>query len=182
MSVDLNDGESRAFDADRPLEPVGVGGASSQMVGGQVARVVVAGASTDSVEELLLAVARGDQEAFVALESRMAGLVRVNVRRVLRDGARGEAATEKTFAEVLEDAIHFDPHRDSAQTWLLTRAHQRAMDELRAVDGTDRPPNAMSSRSVSATPVKPDEISERGRRSWWSPHGAPSSPTNKEHS
>jgi hypothetical protein len=182
MSVDLLFGESPALDAERPIEAVGVGGASSQVVGGHVARVVVAGGSTDTVEALLLSVARGDQEAFVALESRMAGLVRVNVRRVLRDGARCEAATEQTFAGVLEDGIHFDPHRDSAQTWLLARAHQRAMDELRSAGGTEDRLTAMSSRSVPATPVKPDEASERGRRSWWSPHGAPSSPTTKEHS
>ena len=98
MSVDLLFGASPALDAERPIEAVGVGGASSQVVGGHVARVVVAGGSTDTVEALLLSVARGDQEAFVALESRMAGLVRVNVRRVLRDGARCEAATEQTFA------------------------------------------------------------------------------------
>ena len=183
MSVDQIGEQSPlpAFDVDRPIEAVRVGDASSQVVGGKPPRVV-AGGATGTVEALLLSVARGDQEAFVALESRMAGLVRVNVRRVLRDGARCEAATEQTFAGVLEDAIHFDPHRDSAQTWLLTRAHQRAMDELRSADGTEDRLTAMSSLSVPATPVKPDEASERGRRSWWSPQGAPSPPTTKEHS
>ena len=151
MSVELVYGQSPAFGADRPIEAARVGDASSQVVGGQVARDVVAGGSTDTVEALLLSVARGDQEAFIALERRMAGLVRVNVRRVLRDGARSEAVTEKAFAEVLEDAIRFDPHRDSAQTWLLTRAHQRAMDELRAVDGANGPLTATSSQSVSVS-------------------------------
>jgi hypothetical protein len=51
----------------------------------------------------------------------------------------------------LEDAVHFDPHRDSAQTWLLTRVHQRAMDELRSVDGTDDPLTAMIEPSASVS-------------------------------
>jgi len=138
VSVDLIYGQSPlpAVDVDRPIEAVRVGDASSQVVGGKRPRVV-AGGSTGTVEALLLSVARGDQEAFVALQSRMTGLVRVNVRRVLRDAPRSEAVTQRALAEVLEDAIHFDPHQGSAQTWLLTRAHQRAMDELRSVYGTD---------------------------------------------
>jgi hypothetical protein len=151
MSVELIYGESPAVDVGRPVAAARVGDPAAQVVGGQVARDVVAGGSTDTVEALLLSVARGDHEAYVALERRMAGLVRVNVRRVLRDGARSDAVTEKTFAEVLEDAIRFDPHRDSAQTWLLTRAHQRAMDELRAVDGANGPLTSMSRQSVSVS-------------------------------
>lgn len=116
------------------------------------ARDVGTGGPTDTVEALLLSVARGNQEAFVALQTRMAGLVRVNVRRVLRDASRSEAVTQETFAEALEDAIHFDPHRDSAETWLLTRAYQHAMDGLRSVDGTDDPRTAMSIGSASVTP------------------------------
>jgi RNA polymerase sigma-70 factor, ECF subfamily len=151
MSVELIYGESPAFGAGRPVAAARVGDPAAQVVGGQVAQDVVAGGSTDTVEALLLSVASGDHEAYVALERRMAGLVRVNVRRVLRDGARSEAVTEKTFAEVLEDAIRFDPHRDSAQTWLLTRAHQRAMDELRAVDGTADPLTSISRQSASVS-------------------------------
>lgn len=139
MSVDQIDDQSPlpACDVDRPIEAMRIGDVSSQVGGGQPPSVGVTGGSTDTVEALLLSIARGNQEAFVALHSRMAGLVRVNVRRVLRDARRSEAVTQRIFAEVLEDAIHFDPHRDSAQTWLLTRTHQRAMDGLRSVDATD---------------------------------------------
>jgi hypothetical protein len=151
MSFDLIYGQSPTFGVDRPGEAVRVRDASSQVVGGQLPRAVVEGGTTDTVAALLLSVAPGNQEAFIALERRMAGLVHVNVRRVLRDGSRSAAVTEKTFAQVLEDAIHFDPHRDSAQIWLLTRAHQRAMDELRSVDGTAARLTAMSRRSASVS-------------------------------
>lgn len=109
--------------------------ASSQVPGGHVPRVVVTGGFADTVEALLLSVARGDQAAFAALQRLTAGLVRVNVRRVLRDASRSEAVTQETFAEVLEEATHFDPHRDDAETWLLTRAHQHAVEGLDATGG-----------------------------------------------
>lgn len=90
---------------------------------------------TEPIEALLRAVADGDREALAALERRLTGLVRVNIRRVLRDAACVDAMTQQFFAEVLQDLATFDPTRDSAQSWLLTRAHQRATDGL-AVAGT----------------------------------------------
>lgn len=134
---------------------------SVELVGGQLPPAVIVGGSTGTIEELLLSVAGGDQEAFVALQSRIAGLVRVNVRRVLRDASRCEAVTQETFAEVLEDAISFDPHLGSAQTWLLTRAHQHAMGELRSqamneprtVDATHDPHPARVDLTASALPA-----------------------------
>ena len=127
-----------AFDVEHPVEAVRASDALSQTVDGELPRVVIlTGVATKTVEALLLSVAGGNQEAFVALQSRMAGLVRVNVRRVLRDASRSEAVTQETFAEVLEHATDFDPQRDSAETWLLARAHRHAMDGLRSVDGMD---------------------------------------------
>lgn len=103
----------------------------------------------DTVEELLLSIARGSPEALAALQTRMAGLVRVNVRRVLRDASRCEAITTTTFAELLEDAVDFDPGKHNAQTWLLTRAHQHAMDGLEAVAGT----SGLQDRKTETTPT-----------------------------
>ena len=132
MSVELIRGKppTSAFDTEPPIEAARVRDASSQVAGGHLPPAVVSEVSPDPIEVLLLAVARGDHEAFTALQSRISGLVRVNVRRVLRDVSRSEAVTQATFAEILEDAISFDPHLGDAQTWLLTRAHQHAIDEL----------------------------------------------------
>lgn len=100
---------------------------------------------------LLLSAAHGDQEAFVSLQSRMAGLVWLNIRRVLRDASRSEAAIEETFAEVREAAVHSDPHRSSAETWLLTLAHQHAMDGPRSIDNTADPHHTQIARSASVS-------------------------------
>ena len=94
------------------------------------ARVPTGGGPTSTLHELLLAVASGDQEAFAVLERRIGGLVRVNIRRVLRDASRSDAVTQAFFAEVPRDASEFDPDRDNAQVWLLTRAYLRAMSGL----------------------------------------------------
>lgn len=114
--------------------------ASSQEPDEGLPRVLIlASVATDTVDTLLLSVAHGDEAAFVALRDRLTGLVLVNVRRVLRDAARSQAVTEETFAELLRDAVEFDPQRDNAQTWLLTRAHQHAMERLLAVDAVNEP-------------------------------------------
>ena len=133
---------------------------SVELVDGPLPRNV-AGRTADPVEALLLSVAAGDPEAFVALQNRIAGLVRVNVRRILRDASRSEAVTQQTFADVLEAATSFDPHLGDAQTWLLTRAHQHAMDELRSqtmdqphpADTTHDPRPARIDHSATALPA-----------------------------
>ena len=145
MSVDLIYGQpsAPAVDVDHPAGAVAAGDAASQTVGGQLPPVVVvAGGSPGTVEALLSAAAHGDHAALAALKARMAGLVRVNVWRVLHDASRSEAVTEETFAGLLEGAVHFDPHHDNAQSWLLTRAHQHARNGLQPVDDTNDPPAA----------------------------------------
>lgn len=96
--------------------------------------MVLVATAPDKLELLLLAVGRGNHEAFEAFHGRMAGLVRANVRRILREASRAEAVTQQLFTELVRDAVDFDPDQDSAVTWLLMRAHQRAMDELGSVD------------------------------------------------
>ena len=145
MSVDLIENYSPAPDReiDKPVENGKAGTGSPSLDAGALPQVVVnAVVATDAVEAQLLLVAQGDLEALAALQVRMAGLVRVNVRRVLRDASRTEAITETIFAGLLEDAACFDPARDDAQTWMLMRAHQHALDGLRSADGAAHPSSA----------------------------------------
>lgn len=137
--------------ADRPVPPPAVREELPRVV-------IVSGGPAEVVGDLLLAVARGDREAFIALESRMGGLVRVNIRRVLRDASRSDAVTQEFFAEVLRDAVTFDPDRESPQAWLLTRAHQRALDGFAA--DTLQVVNGPSSRPRSTDPAD-DALGDR---------------------
>lgn len=93
-------------------------------------------------EGLLLAVARGDHDAFEALYDRFAANVFGVVRRTLRDPSQSEEVTQEVFVELWRQAARFDPERGRASTWILTFAHRRAVDRVRAEqsrrDRTDR--------------------------------------------
>lgn len=85
-----------------------------------------------SAEELLTAVARGDEAAFGALYDQLAGLVHGVVRQVVRDPAQSEEVTQEVFVEIWRTATRFDARRGSARTWAVTMAHRRAVDRVRS--------------------------------------------------
>lgn len=115
------------------------------------------GQPADSDEDLLLKVARGDQAAFATLFDRFSGLVFGVVRRVVRDPSQSEEVAQEVLVEVWRTATRFDPGRGSAQTWILTMAHRRAIDRVRSEqasrDRTDRIGQREQSRAF-------DEVSE----------------------
>lgn len=90
----------------------------------------VAAVVTD--EDVLAAVARGDRAAFAELYDRSASLVYGVVKRVIRDPAQSEEVAQEVMLELWRTASRFDPLRGSAQTWLLTVAHRRAIDRVRS--------------------------------------------------
>lgn len=87
---------------------------------------------SSDLDELLRQVARGDTQAFAAVydltKSRVFGLV----IRVLRDAGYSEETTQEIYLEVWRSASDYDPSRGSALSWLLTMAHRRAIDRVRA--------------------------------------------------
>lgn len=88
------------------------------------------GTTTDG--ELLLRVARGDQAAFADLFDRYSGLAYGVIKRVVRDPAQSEEVAQEVLVEVWRTASRFDPDRGTAQTWILTMAHRRAIDRVRS--------------------------------------------------
>ena len=114
--------------------------------------------SPASEDDLLLATARGDQEAFAALYERLAPRVHGIVRRVVRDPAQSEEVSQEVFVEIWRTAVRFDPDRGTARSWALTMAHRRAIDRVRseqsARDRTERSAHGQHGRDF-------DEVSER---------------------
>lgn len=81
---------------------------------------------------LLCAVADGDRAAFDGLYRLLRPRVFRLARRVLRDAALAEETTQEVLLEVWLTAGRFDACRATATTWVLTIAHRRAIDRLRA--------------------------------------------------
>lgn len=92
----------------------------------------VRGSAAPTDDELLLAVAAGDREAFSALYDRYAGTVHGVIHAVVRDPSQSEEVTQEVFVEVWRLAARFDTDRGAARTWLLTMAHRRAIDRVRS--------------------------------------------------
>jgi RNA polymerase sigma-70 factor (ECF subfamily) len=95
--------------------------------------------SVDHIGELLQQVASGDQQAFARvydlLSSRVFGLI----LRVLVDRSQSEEVLQEVFLEVWQSASVFAPNRGQGRSWILTIAHRRAVDRVRASQAsTDR--------------------------------------------
>jgi RNA polymerase sigma-70 factor (ECF subfamily) len=85
-----------------------------------------------SLNDLLAQVAEGDQSAFAALYDQTASRVLGLVRRLLKDFAQSEEVTQEIFVEIWRNSKRYDPNKGSALTWILTMAHRRAVDRIRA--------------------------------------------------
>lgn len=93
-------------------------------------RKSVKGEASDA--QLMQRVALGDQEAFTRLYDRFADRVFGLIRRVVRDPSQSEEVAQEAFLEAWRQATRYDESKGSVASWLLTLAHRRAVDRVRA--------------------------------------------------
>ncbi|MEV6211503.1 sigma-70 family RNA polymerase sigma factor [Kitasatospora sp. NPDC051914] len=110
------------------------------------------------LKELVAQVAFGDQDAFSRLYDAVAGPVFGLVRRVLRDPAQSEEVTQEVMLEVWRTAARYQPERGEVMSWVLTMAHRRAVDRVRAVQAAADRDQRVAARSH--TPAF-DEVAEQ---------------------
>ncbi|WP_433548449.1 sigma-70 family RNA polymerase sigma factor [Streptomyces sp. CA-294286] len=114
--------------------------------------------SGPDLQELIGQVARGDQDAFGRVYDLVSGPVLGLIRSVLRDPAQSEEVAQEVLVEVWRTAARFQPARGSGMTWVLTLAHRRAVDRVRAAQAsTDREQRAAL---LDRTPAF-DEVTEQ---------------------
>ncbi|MGV0813608.1 ECF RNA polymerase sigma factor SigK [Mycolicibacterium boenickei] len=83
-------------------------------------------------------VARGDAEAFAGLYDATSARVYGLIIRILRDPGYSEETTQDVYAQVWRSAADYDPQQGSALAWLMTLAHRRAVDRVRAEVASSR--------------------------------------------
>ncbi len=104
---------------------------------------------------LLAQVARGDHLAYELVYDRLAGPVYGVARKVLRDSAQSEEVAQEVMLDVWRSAARYDPARGSAVAWVMTIAHRRAVDRVRAE-------NASTAREqkIMPGPVLDDDVAQ----------------------
>jgi len=104
---------------------------------------------------MLADVAKGDHEAFRDVYDQTAAAVLGIVRRVLRDPAQSEEVMQEVLLEVWRTAARYDSSVGSANAWIMTLAHRRAVDRVRSEERAA----ARELRAVSAV-IEYDEVSD----------------------
>src|SRR5919106_3989046 len=82
-------------------------------------------------DELIAAVARGEQPALLALYDRHGRMGYGLAYRILGDAGAAEEAVQDAFLRIWRRAATFDASRGNARSWLLTIVHHCAIDLLR---------------------------------------------------
>lgn len=87
---------------------------------------------TTDLDALLRQVAQRDVDAFATFYDLTRARVFGLVSRVLRDPGYSEETTQDIYLQVWRSAANYDPSAGSPLAWLMTVAHRRAVDRVRA--------------------------------------------------
>jgi RNA polymerase sigma-70 factor (ECF subfamily) len=90
------------------------------------------GTARDAVAELLIRVAESDQRAFAELYDMLSARVFALILRVLVNRAQSEEVLQEVFLEIWQSAARFAPNKGQGRSWIMTIAHRRAIDRVRA--------------------------------------------------
>lgn len=103
---------------------------------------------------LLVGLARTVDGALAEVYRRHGRAVYGMARRVLGDGTEAEDVTQEVFVHLWEHPERVDPARGSLRTYLLTRAHSRAVDVVRSRAARAR----REARDASAAPLTASDL------------------------
>lgn len=87
---------------------------------------------TASDAALVVAIARWNDAALAEVYRRHGGAVQALARRLLGSGGHAEDITQEVFVKLWEQPERFDHARGSLRSFLLSIAHNRAVDHLRS--------------------------------------------------
>jgi RNA polymerase sigma-70 factor (ECF subfamily) len=114
-------------------------------------------AEPDVSDELLQRTSQGDQAAFSTLYDHLAPRVLGLIRRLVVDHAQSEEVAQEVFLEVWQSAARFDPNKGRAIGWIMTIAHRRAVDRIRAAQASRDRDTRIGIRDL---PLEFDQVAE----------------------
>lgn len=109
--------------------------------------------STPKDADLVLRMARGDEQALGMLYDRFGGVLYAVAFRVLGEKADTEEVVLEAFAQAWRDAGRFDPARGSAAAWLTMMARSRALDLVRSQSRRARITDTAAREDSSTAPA-----------------------------
>ncbi|MDT7541671.1 MAG: polymerase sigma-70 factor, subfamily [Acidobacteriota bacterium] len=101
-----------------------------------------------SDNDLLHAVARGDEAALATIYDRYASILLGLLLRILHSRGEAEDVLQEVFLQVWRRAADFDESRGRAFTWLVTLARSRAIDRFRSLEARGRAATASAAEPV----------------------------------
>lgn len=91
---------------------------------------------SETLEDLMAAVAAGDRTAYSRLYDDIADTVYGLAKKVVVDPARAQEIAQDVLFEVWQKADRFDPSRGSAITWIAVMTRRRAIDVVRSAESS----------------------------------------------
>ncbi|WP_433662599.1 ECF RNA polymerase sigma factor SigK [Nocardia sp. CA-128927] len=125
------------------------------------AAVTARAAESAELATLLRRCGQSDEDAFAELYDRTCARVFGVVLRVLYDSGYAEETTQEVYLQVWRCAATFDPAKGSAVGWLMTLAHRRAVDRVRAEQSASQHEAAYWLKNIRE---EFDEVSEEVER------------------
>lgn len=119
------------------------------------------GQARDRLASLLLRTSQGDDQAFSEFYRRTCRQVTGLVRRVVIDRELSEEVVQEVFIIVWQDAAKYRPAAGTPMAWLMTIAHRRAVDKVRAAQSSRNRDHRWAATAPSAYDGVLDAVAEK---------------------
>lgn len=115
------------------------------------------GELADPADDALARAGQGDRQAFGRFYDLLSARVFGLILRVLVDRSQSEEVLQEVFLEAWQSAANFNPERGHARSWVLTIAHRRAVDRVRAVHAERRRDVVAGAKELATSPPGVEE-------------------------